>query len=243
MAKEEIYTIPLWDAVRSNDECPFCFIQHKLEKDIIDFCLSDAYMQPDFRQTTNAIGFCRTHYSALYQSSNKLGLVLVNQSHLMEMMENFDKATKSLSLSKQGIFKKNDAKPSLLDSLYKTLVEDCYICNRIEETMDRYFDTFFYLYKRDDEFKKHLNTTKGFCMPHYIKLINTGRASKKADVFNEFIDQTMPLFKANMNRMLDDMQWFVNKYDYRYQDQPWKDAKDAPNRSIQKLNGTKLDPL
>jgi hypothetical protein len=44
-----------------------------------------------------------------------------------------------------------------------------------------------------------------------------------------------------MTRTLDDMQWFVNKFDYRYEKEPWKNAKDAPIKSIQKLNGTKLD--
>lgn len=241
MAKEEIYTIPLWDAVRSDDECPFCFIEKKLERDILDFCLSDAYMQPDFRQTTNAIGFCRTHYTELYNSSNKLGLVLFNQSHLMEMLDTFDNASKSLSVTKSGLFKKTDTSKSPLDQLLKTLVDDCYICNRIEETMNRYFDTFFYLYKKDNDFVTHLKSTKGFCMPHYIRLLKTGQNKVKADVFHRFVQDTMPLFKDNMTRTLDDMQWFVNKYDYRYEKEPWKDAKDAPKRSIQKLNGTKLD--
>jgi hypothetical protein len=241
VAKEEIYTIPLWDAVRSNDECPFCFIQHKLEKDILDFCMSDAYMQPDFRQTTNAIGFCRSHYSELYKMSNKLGLVLVNQSHLMEMLDKFEKASRSLSSSKQGLFKKTESDKSPLDQLYTTLIDDCYICQRIDNTMNRYYDTFFYLYKKDSEFVEQLNSTKGFCMPHYIKLINTGRKVLKAQVFDSFITQTMPLFKDNIHRVLDDMQWFVNKYDYRYEKEPWKNAKDAPIKSIQKLNGTKPD--
>lgn len=241
MAKEEIYTIPLWDALRSEDECPFCFIEKNLERDILDFCLSDAYMQPDFRQTTNAIGFCKNHFTQLYNSPNKLGLVLVNQSHLMEMLDQFDQATKSLSVSKNSLFKKNDSSKSPLDDLLTTLVDDCYICNRITSTMDRYYDTFFYLYKKDKDFIAHLKETKGFCLPHYIKLIQTGQKKVKANVFKSFMKDTMPLFKDNMDRTLEDMQWFVNKYDYRYEKEPWKDAKDAPIRSIQKLNGTKLD--
>lgn len=239
MAKEEIYTIPLWDAIRSEDECPFCFIEKKLERDILDFCLSDAYMQPDFRQTTNAIGFCENHFTKLYHSPNKLGLVLVNQSHLMEMLEHFEKATQSLSVTKSGLFKKPETSP--LDTLLATLVDDCYICNRIKETMDRYYSTFFYLYKKDSDFVSHLKATKGFCLPHYIKIIQKGQKTQKADVFNRFLTDTMPLFKHNMDRTLEDMQWFINKYDYRYEKEPWKDAKDAPIRSIQILNGTKLD--
>lgn len=241
MAKEEIYTIPLWDAVRSDDECPFCFIEKKLEQDLIDFCLSDAYMESDFRQVTNKIGFCRDHYIKLYNSTNKLGLNLVNQSHIMEMMEVFDKATKSLSANKGGLFKKNSKSESPLDKLLHTIEDECYICNRMNDTMTRYFETFFYLYKKEKEFVDYLDSTKGFCMPHYIKLIKVGQDKAKPTVFDDFIRQTLPLFKTNMDRLLDDMQWFVNKYDYRFQDEPWKDAKDAPKRSIQMINGTKLE--
>ena len=37
--KEKLYTIPLNDAVNANDECPFCFIERKLEQDLMDFVL------------------------------------------------------------------------------------------------------------------------------------------------------------------------------------------------------------
>jgi len=241
MAKEEIYTIPLWDAVRSDDECPFCFIQSKLEKDLIAFCLSDAYMESDFREKTNKLGFCRNHYTKLYQAGNKLGLVLVNQSHTMEMMETFKKISKSLTVQKGGLFKRNNSSESPIDHLLHTLNDGCYICDRMETTMDRYFDTFFYLYKKDSTFVDHLNHTKGFCMPHYLQLIKKGQEKTKPSVFDSFIKQTMPLFESNMNRMLDDMQWFINKYDYRYSDEPWKNAKDAPKRSVQKINGTIIE--
>lgn len=241
MAKEEIYTIPLWDAVRSGDECPFCFIENKLEQDILDFCLSDAYMESEFRVITNKIGFCRDHYTKLFNMTNKLGLNLVNQTYIMTMLEEFNKATRSLSVGKGGLFKKNNSDDSPLDQLLHTLTDECYICNRIDTTMARYYDTFFYLYKKEKEFVDHLDSTKGFCMPHYIKLLKVGQKKCNQKTFDEFTKHTLPLFKDNMNRLLEDMQWFVNKYDYRYENEPWKDAKDAPKRSIQMINGTKLE--
>ena len=47
--KEKLYTIPLNDAVNENDECPFCFIERKLEQDMINFVLgsSSSYMESD----------------------------------------------------------------------------------------------------------------------------------------------------------------------------------------------------
>ena len=31
--------------------------------------------------------------------------------------------------------------------------------------------------------------------------------------------------------------WFIKKFDYRFQDEPWKDSKDAVERAILKLSG------
>ena len=52
--KEKLYTIPLNDAVNENDECPFCFIERKLEQDMINFVLgsSSSYMESDIREQT-----------------------------------------------------------------------------------------------------------------------------------------------------------------------------------------------
>ena len=44
--KEQLYTIPLNDAMDARDECPFCFIERAVERDVMDFCLgnSSSYM-------------------------------------------------------------------------------------------------------------------------------------------------------------------------------------------------------
>ena len=49
--KEQLYTIPLMDAFREKDECPFCFIQRSLEQHAIDFTLGSgaSYMEDDIR--------------------------------------------------------------------------------------------------------------------------------------------------------------------------------------------------
>ena len=50
--KEKIYTIPLMDAFKAEDECPFCFIERNLEQHAIDFVLGSgaSYMEDDVRQ-------------------------------------------------------------------------------------------------------------------------------------------------------------------------------------------------
>ncbi len=39
-----------------------------------------------------------------------------------------------------------------------------------------------------------------------------------------------------MQRVIDDLEWFIDKFDYRNENEPWKNSKDAVQRSILKTN-------
>ena len=54
--KEQLYTIPLNDAVNAQDECPFCFIHRSIEQDLLDFVLGSgsSYMEADIRKPASA---------------------------------------------------------------------------------------------------------------------------------------------------------------------------------------------
>ena len=49
--KEKLYTIPLMDAFKAEDECPFCFVERQLEQHAMDFVLGAgaSYMEDDVR--------------------------------------------------------------------------------------------------------------------------------------------------------------------------------------------------
>ena len=47
----------------------------------------------------------------------------------------------------------------------------------------------------------------------------------------------IPLQKQNLERITEDVDWFIKKFDYRYQDESWKNSKDAVERAILKLSG------
>lgn len=48
----------------------------------------------------------------------------------------------------------------------------------------------------------------------------------------------LPLMQENMERLYEDVSWFIEKYDYRNKDADWKDSKDAIQRGMQKLKGS-----
>ena len=81
--KEKLYTIPLMDAFKAEDECPFCFVERQLEQHAMDFVLGAgaSYMEDDVRAETDKMGFCRTHYKKMYDYGNRLGAGLILKTH------------------------------------------------------------------------------------------------------------------------------------------------------------------
>ena len=39
-----------------------------------------------------------------------------------------------------------------------------------------------------------------------------------------------------MKRVKEDLDWFIDKFDYRYKNEPWKNSKDALPRMLCKVN-------
>ena len=71
--KESIHTIPLMDAFKAEDECPFCYLEREAEQHAISFALGSgaSYMEDDVRAETDAMGFCRHHYKMMLLTGSK----------------------------------------------------------------------------------------------------------------------------------------------------------------------------
>ena len=54
---------------------------------------------------------------------------------------------------------------------------------------------------------------------------------------DEFNKTTISLYLENMKRINGEIEWFINKFDYKYKDEPWKNSKDSIPRAMIKLRG------
>ena len=62
--------------------------------------------------------------------------------------------------------------------------------------------------------------------------------SKKVDTALGMGMAVIDVYKRqNRARMEKDIEWFTLKFDYRNQDKPWGDSKDAVERTVNKLRG------
>ena len=112
----------------------------------------------------------------------------------------------------------------------------CYICNKIEYNMERYFDTFFYLLK-EPEFRAKVENSKGFCMTHFLRLMELAAEKVPNNQIEWFYPAVFGLMRENMARVKGDLDWFIEKFDYRNASADWKNSRDAVSRSMQKLRG------
>ena len=243
--KEKLYTIPLNDAVNADDECPFCFIERKLEQDLMDFVLGSgsSYMESDIRSETDKAGFCRPHFKKMFDYGNSLGNAWILKTHYRKMIDEMNKEFKNFKPgkpAKKGLF----AKPSPTDgnnSIVSWIKEkecSCYICNNVQNTFNAYLKTFFTMYTKDEGVREKFFNTKGVCLSHFANLMEGADQYLNEKEQTEFYERFLPLQSANMERLYEDISWFIEKYDYKNKDADWKDSKDAVQRGMMKMKGT-----
>ena len=232
--KEKLYTIPVKDAFEIDCECPLCKMYKKLETEAIDFTLGPSYMEEDIRNKTNELGFCNKHMSDLYNKQNSLGIANILKTHLFNIIKEIE-VLSNKPLKKDGLFKKNTLSP--ISDYIKKHNSSCFICNKIDPTFERYISTILYLYKNDSSFKNTFLSCKGFCIKHYEMLYSSAINYYNGTILQEFINNLNEITINNLKRVDADLDWFIDKFDYRYKDEPWKNSKDAIERTIIKVNG------
>lgn len=252
--KEKIYTIPVTDAFKEDCECPMCIMEEKLENEYIEYFLGPSLMEPDRRIETNQNGFCKRHFELLYNSrENRLGLGLVIDTHLQEQNENLKKiyeagkdcvrknSSNSLMKSISGLLSsKSTDNSNFISNMVSALEEletSCAVCDKLNYTMDRYIDVIIYLWFKEEEFKQLFNNKKGFCLKHLKQLLEGSKKYLKPSNAALFSANLLEIQLANMERIQMEVNWFTKKFDYRYNDKPWGNSKDALLRSIQKIVG------
>lgn len=228
---EQIYTIPVNEAFEATEAdpapgCPFCRLYNKLEKDELDLILGASMMEPDVRKKTNELGFCRDHFSMMLRRPKRLPLALILESHLAEQDENLGR--KSAFAGRAG---ENAAKK------FTTLQSECYVCSRIEFNFTHMLETAALLWETDPEFKRKEAAQPYYCLPHFAAFVSAAKARLGRRDFADFYKIVSAKEGEFMDELQHDVSWFVKKFDYRYDAEPWGNAKDAPERAIAFLNG------
>lgn len=253
--KEKIYTIPVTDAFRIECECCMCILEKQLEDEAVDYVLGPSLMEPDHRTKTNENGFCQRHFEQLYnKQENRLGLGLIIDTHLSEQNARMKKmyTGKSGALERdskislvKNVSNKLSSKPTETEKFVDDMIAQlaklegkCTICGKIGHTMDRYIDVILYLWFKEEDFKAMFNSKKAFCLKHFRELLEGAKKHLNVKEMALFTDNLVRMQLGNMERIQQEVNWFTKKFDYRNNEAPWGNSKDAIPRSIQKIVGS-----
>ena len=222
------FTIPVNEAFEASAVnpacgCPFCALYRMLEENELDLILGASMMEPDIRIRTNREGFCRLHYDLMFTRKNRLGMALTLESHLAELDHD---------LRDGGLGGGKGNKPI---KRIGELEAGCYICNRINHNFEEMVDTAVYIWETDPEFTPKLQAQPYFCLPHYRKLLQYAQKRLGKKQLPTFVSQCEKVVSDYLAELQKDVSWFCKKFDYRYDEEPWYNSKDAVERAFKFL--------
>lgn len=238
--KEQLYTIPVMDGFKENCECPLCAMYHTLEENAVEYTMGPSYMESDNREKTDAKGFCTAHLKRLYEHQNRLGLALMLHTHMKKVSKDIEKLSKGAKAPKAGLFKKAESSP--LKEYLDKLQGSCFICERVQETFDRFYATIFYLYRNHADFMETMKTSKGLCTEHYRQLYVRAPKYLSGYELESFLELIHKLYLDNLSRMEEELEWFTDKFDYENADKPWGTSQDALQRTMVKMGSVYYTP-
>ena len=229
---EKIYTIPVneaFDASRDDKACgcAFCSLYNKLEENELELILGASMMEPDTRIKTNEQGFCKTHYDMMFTRKNRLGMALMLESHLDELRG---------KTSGKGLAALKGVGVEPMKHLAE-LEGTCYVCSRIEFSFTKMMETAVLLWEQDSDFREKLRAQPYICLPHYRMFVEYARRGLPKKRFPDFYKDASDVVNTYFDELRGDVSWFCKKFDYRYDAEPWGNAKDAVERAIKFTSG------
>lgn len=236
--KETIYTIPVNEAYESDCECPLCKLEEKLEKEAIDYEMGGAMMEADHRELSDNTGFCNKHLSMMFNKQDKLSLALVLDTRLEKIRKELNNSKKDVLKNKKStLFKKNTNSTQMLYDILDKINCSCMVCQKVDNTMNRYIDVLLYMWAKDDDFKTKFDNSKGLCLKHTKAVVGMIPKSLNNSNAQKFMETLMEKQEKELLRVQNDIHKFTLKFDYRNKDMEWGTAHDAPIRTIEKLTG------
>lgn len=224
--QEKIYTIPVTEAFSKKSGCPFCALKNKLEDDERELIMGASMMEPDIRIKTNALGFCKRHFDKMLTMNNKLSLGLMLESHLNEI-------SKKTTIWKDSFIGKDNSKKA--SENMKAIAKSCYICQRCDEKFEKMIACAILLWQKDSEFRQLFSEQHFFCFEHASILIDYASERLDKKQYSHFCENIGNVMTDYADSLKEDVSWFCKKFDYRYDNEPWGNSKDAVERAIKFL--------
>ncbi len=200
MKPKDLVEIKILDIMSLNDQsCPVCELINESTEKLIHTILYEFVNDPQIRSSLRTMGFCKKHAQMIEEHLQKhpelglLGIAIIYE----------DMLDQSIKILQDGEF-----------SALK--VENCYLCEREEQTEKIYINSFGKILSDVEGMTLFSQNNFVFCLDHFIKIY-------------QLVDETARRrFKEiqieKLSRLKDLLTIFIDKHDYRNREPFGKEA-------------------
>ena len=215
-------------AVGSDEECFLCTLEDEIERKYMDTYLSELVMDASSREKIiESRGFCNHHFYRILIAASKPGspdghgIALVNGSIVEKLIEDLHKQSHN-----------NGEVHRLLATENK-----CPACIHIAEFSRMYAEKIVELLSSDsEEFLKLLKESKGFCIPHFVTLVQLTKDVAPTQS-QKIIKILMEIEEKNLRRLNSELAEYVKRQSYEFSEEDRLAVADIVPRSVEKIAG------
>ena len=103
------------------------------------------------------------------------------------------------------------------------------------KAMNSDIDITLELWKNKEAFRENFRSQDFFCFKHNKLLINSAKEKFSKKDYEVFKQEIINVQMKYCKELESDLEWFINKFDYRYANEPWYNAKDSIYRAREVL--------
>lgn len=204
---ETIYSIPINESFDKKCGCPLCRLHNDHEKSSLEYIMGAAMMEPDIRQETNRMGFCRCHSEKMYSMKNRLAHSLTLQTRLRYVCG-------LLSSDGEGGRSVFGKKSTQSDALFSA-AGDCYVCRRVASFDEKIIANTIHMWKTDRAFREKFCQQPFFCLEHASALLKAASELLSKALYSDFRSDLTSVCLSHAEGLDAALSGFIASFDHR----------------------------
>ena len=209
----------LLDAVRNAAGCPLCDIEASSVRRYFESLLHESVNDPGVREALiRSRGYCQRHAHYLRGHGNGLGIAILYQDQIKLFLRSLDVLeTIASKVTPKGMHTRRQR------------AEACPACRTQNDCRSRYGSTLID-WLHDQEMRSALDASRGFCVPHFLALLDMPMDTKARTFLIE-------MQRERMTSLLRELEEFHRKHDYRFSHEGYGSESDSWSRAIRMMVG------
>jgi hypothetical protein len=113
----------------------------------------------------------------------------------------------------------------------------CFICDLLRADLDRYSFTILFLWSKDAEFMPKFRSSRGFCLVHFLSILDSARRMLRADRLERWRGDVVSLMTDSLQGLERDLHSFIQLHHDAHRGLGTDEERTALARTLQKLAG------